>query len=153
MVRGFASSFHVFGKESPVAEGNEGQEGFFRQAESVVAAAYHAVMKGGEVQAFLRQGANEIGEALKAFPESLQVDEPGQVFNPIYSDIAAEKRSHEAAATGLATPGELAGGSIYGDREAHGKQSLPSPGEVASEQHQPQQDQGQERGNVQGRSM
>ncbi len=53
-----------------MAEDNEGQEGFFRQAGGVVAAAYHAVMKGGEVQAFFRQGANEIGAALKAFPDS-----------------------------------------------------------------------------------
>jgi len=130
-----------------VAEDNEGQEGFFRQAGAVVSAAYHAAMKGGELQAFFRQGANEIGAALKAFPDSLQVDEPGQVFNPLYSDIAADKRAHHEA------PEPMAGGSVYGDRESSARQPLPSAGEVASEQHQPEQDQGQERGNVHGRGM
>jgi hypothetical protein len=47
----------------------------------------------------------------------------------------------------------MAGGSVYGDRESSARQPLPSAGEVASEQHQPEQDQGQERGNVHGRGM
>ena len=56
----------------------------------------------GTIDAFLRQGANELGAALKAFPDSLQVDEPGAVFNPLYSDIAADRR--EAS---LPTPADL----------------------------------------------
>jgi hypothetical protein len=147
-----------------VATDSEKQEGFFRQAGSVVSAAYNAAMKGGELQAAFRQGFNEIGAALKPFPDSLQVDDPGQVFNPLYSDIAADKRAHgegpEPMATAkLPTPGELAGGktsgSVYGDTPVADKQPLPSAGEVAQEQqtHRPQQDQGQERGKEHGRGM
>jgi hypothetical protein len=58
----------------------------------VIATAYRAASRDGTIDAFLRQGANELGAALKAFPESLQVDEAGAVFSPLYSDIAADKR-------------------------------------------------------------
>jgi hypothetical protein len=61
--------------------------------QDVVPAAYGAAMRDGAIDAFLRQGANEIGAALKAFPDAIQVDEPGAVFNPLYSDIAADKRA------------------------------------------------------------
>ena len=140
-----------------MADDTEKQEGFFRQAGAAVAAAYNAVMKGGELQAFFRQGANEIGAALKAFPDSIQVDEPGQVFNPLYSDIAADKRAYAAgpepvATSRLMTPGELAGGrpsgSVHGDTQVPDKQPLPSPGEIAQEPatHRPEQDHGHGRG-------
>jgi hypothetical protein len=49
-----------------VAEDTEKQEGFFRQAGAVVSAAYNAAMKGGELQAAFRQGANELGAALNS---------------------------------------------------------------------------------------
>ena len=94
-----------------MAQENEGQEGFFQQAGAVVAAVYAAVMKGGEIQAAVRQGFNEIGAALQAFPDSIQVDEPGAVFNPLYSDIAADKRLYGQAAGGLPSPGEITGDS------------------------------------------
>jgi hypothetical protein len=138
-----------------MAEDTEKQEGFFRQAGAVVSAAYNAAMKGGELQAAFRQGANELGAALKAFPDSIQVDEPGQVFNPLYSDIAADKRARaegpEPVATSrLMSPGELAGGkssgSVYGDTQSPGKQPLPSPGQIAVEQTPQQPDQGHGRG-------
>jgi hypothetical protein len=147
-----------------MAEDTEKQEGFFRQAGAVVSAAYNAAMKGGELQAAFRQGANELGAALKAFPDSIQVDEPGQVFNPLYSDIAADKRARaegpEPVATSrLMSPGELAGGkssgSVYGDTQSPGKQPLPSAGEIAQEPttNRPEPDQGQEHDKGHGRGM
>jgi hypothetical protein len=146
-----------------VAEENERQEGFFRQAAAAVSATYNAVMKGGELQAAFRQGFNEIGEALKAFPDALHVDEPGQVFNPLYSDIAADKRARaqepEPTASRLPTPGELArgrsSGSVYSDTQNVGKPPLPSPGEIAREQPPkgPDQDQGQDQSKGHSRGM
>jgi hypothetical protein len=137
-----------------VATDSEKQEGFFRQAGAVVSSVYRAVVRDGTIDAFLRQGANELGTAFgKMVPDSIQVDEPGQVFNPLYSDIAADKRAHAEGpmATRLPTPGELAG-SVYGDTQSPSKQPLPSAGEIAQEQ-QPQQDQGQERGREHSRGM
>src|ERR1700722_9765700 len=46
----------------------------------------------GPVAAALRQGADEIGMALKAFPDAIQTHEPGSVFNPLFSDIANNRR-------------------------------------------------------------
>jgi len=44
-------------------------------------------------------------------------------------------------------------GSSRNAATSPGRQPLPSAGAVASEQYQPEQDQGQERGNVHGRGM
>jgi len=85
--------------------------------------AYHQVMRGGEIQAFVRQGFNELGAALKAFPDSIQVDQPGQVFNPIYHDMVEDRKSHDDAigsrpeavertTTPLPSPGEIAGDRV-----------------------------------------
>ncbi len=139
-----------------MAAGNETQD-YLKQAGAVVAAAYNAAMRGGEVQAFIRQGFNELGAATKAFPDSLQIDEPGTVFNPLYSDIAADKRSHmdgaDAAPASLPSPGEIGGGkpsaSIYGQTPAVGR-DLPSPSEIARDQQPYQPDQGQDHGQDRG---
>ncbi|HEX4607050.1 MAG TPA: hypothetical protein VH092_02490 [Urbifossiella sp.] len=43
--------------------------------------------------AALRQGGKELGAALKAFPESISIDEPGTAFNPTQGEIAESNRS------------------------------------------------------------
>ena len=43
--------------------------------------------------AFLRQGAKEVGAALKAFPDSISVDEPGGMLSPTQGEIAERNRS------------------------------------------------------------
>ena len=43
--------------------------------------------------AALRQGAKEIGTALKAFPDSISVDEPGTALNPTQGEIAETNRN------------------------------------------------------------
>ena len=47
----------------------------------------------GVGQAAFRQGISEIGQALKAFPDALQVTEPGQLFSPTQGEIAEANRS------------------------------------------------------------
>jgi hypothetical protein len=44
--------------------------------------------------AFGRQGLDELGTALKPFPESIQVDESGSLWNPTQGEIAADSRDH-----------------------------------------------------------
>lgn len=51
-------------------------------------AVWDAVFVRGEIAAAVRQGADEIGMFLKAFPDSVQTHEPGSVLNPIFSDIS-----------------------------------------------------------------
>ena len=43
--------------------------------------------------AALRQGGKELGTALKAFPDSISVDEPGTVLTPTQGEIADANRS------------------------------------------------------------
>jgi hypothetical protein len=47
----------------------------------------------GALQAALRQGGKELGEALKPFPESISVNEPGTVLSPTQGEIAEANRS------------------------------------------------------------
>jgi hypothetical protein len=46
----------------------------------------------GALQAAGRQGVKELGEALKAFPDSISVSEPGGIFSPTQGEIAEVNR-------------------------------------------------------------
>ena len=91
-----------------------------------IAAIYHAVMRGGELQAAFRTGIDELGHALKAFPDSIQARaEPGGMFEPLHSDIAAARDQHTPRES-LPSPGDIAKGRNFtaAEREegtVHGK--------------------------------
>jgi hypothetical protein len=81
---------------------NQQQDGFFANAAAAVKAVQQAVnepidkltgpvMRDGMLAAAFRQGAGEIGEALKAFPQSIQVQEPGTLLNPTQGEIASAR--------------------------------------------------------------
>jgi hypothetical protein len=55
---------------------------------SGVAKVWNAVTADGHLAAAWRQGIDEIGMALKPFPDSIQVDEPGTLWNPTQGEIA-----------------------------------------------------------------
>ncbi len=60
-----------------------------------LAAIYHAVMRGGELQAMGRMGIDELGQALRAFPDAIHAHaEPGGMFEPLHRDIAAARDQH-----------------------------------------------------------
>ncbi|APW58639.1 hypothetical protein [Paludisphaera borealis] len=78
-------------------------EGFFAAAAATIRAAQQAVndrievvtaplMADGTLAAAFRQGADELYEALKPFPQSIQVHEPGTLLNPTQGEIAADRR-------------------------------------------------------------
>jgi hypothetical protein len=46
----------------------------------------------GTLRAAGRQGVSELGQALKAFPDSIQISEPGQMFTPTQGEIAEANR-------------------------------------------------------------
>lgn len=62
-----------------------------------------ALKKDGMLAAAFRQGADEIGVALKAFPESIHAEEPGTLLNPTQGEIAAAREMDR-----LPTPSEIA---------------------------------------------
>lgn len=73
-------------------------EAFLDHVKGVIASVAAATTKDSHLAAFGRQGVDEIGMALRAFPESIQAQEHGTIFDP--------------------TPGEIASGrstSIYGE--------------------------------------
>jgi hypothetical protein len=88
--------------------------------------------------AFGRQGLDELGTALKPFPESIQVDESGTLWNPTQGEIARDARPD----------GHLRRSSL-----------LPPRGWSAEQASQQQQgnvygrDNGQDKGQDQGMSM
>ncbi len=63
---------------------------------------WEAMNRDGTLKAAWRQGADEFAIALKAFPDSIGVDEPGTILNPTQGEIAADRK------TKLPTPSEIA---------------------------------------------
>jgi hypothetical protein len=105
-----------------------------------IGAVWNAVMRGGELQAAFRMGVDELGQALKAFPDSIHAHaEPGGMFEPLHSDVAAA-RDQYAPRESRPTPGDIARGRNFtaAEREegsVHGKGNvqtaqadIPKPG-------------------------
>ena len=96
-----------------------------------VASVFHAVTRDGTLAAAFRQGANEIGHALKAFPDSIQVHESGTILSPTQGEIAAARDAHDSAhAPAPSTLARDSVGTVHGQEQAHSP-TPPSPGEIA----------------------
>jgi hypothetical protein len=115
-------------------------ESIFTGAAAAVGKLWHALTDDGVLAAAGRQGIDELGAALKAFPESIQVQETGTLWNPTQGEIASDRqhtrhpRSHSAS-----------GGPAH-----------PWPSEIASQnRHQPGNDHGpgHDNGHDAGNSM
>ena len=104
-----------------VSPGTGGQidKGFFAAAREVMASVRETVndlhqpvseplLRDGMLAAAFRQGVDEIWQALKPFPETIQAHEPGTLLNPLPSEIA-EARKIEAPAM---TPAEIAASTV-----------------------------------------
>jgi hypothetical protein len=74
-------------------------EGFFANAAATIRAAQQAVnaridavtepvLRDGMLAAAFRQGASELYTALKPFPDTIQVNQPGTILNPTQGEIA-----------------------------------------------------------------
>ena len=71
----------------------------------------------GAGMAALRAGGKELGTALKAFPDSISIDEPGSVFSPTQGEIAESNR----------------GGSVWGRVQAAQERAEAGNGKEAIE--------------------
>lgn len=60
------------------------------------------ITRDGTVAAFMRQGADEIAQALRASPETIHADQPGTILNPTQGEIAASRNPK------LPSPSEIA---------------------------------------------
>lgn len=70
---------------------------------SMIGSVVQAILKDGYLAAAGRQGADELGEALKAFPESIQVHESGSIWNPTQGEIASNRKE-----SNLPSPSQIA---------------------------------------------
>jgi hypothetical protein len=73
---------------SPVQPESQPRE---QPKEGLVARAVNAVLRDGTLAAAWRQGLDEIGAALKAFPESIQVSELGTIGSPTPGEIGLQR--------------------------------------------------------------
>lgn len=126
---------------------SEGVVGMIVAAHSAVksglASTWNAVTKDGTIAAAMRQGADEIGMALKAFPDSIHVEEPGTILNPTQGEIASARGQAPSPSTAT-SPSAIAkdgAASVYGPDQGQAKSpSSPSPSEIAREQATTTQD-------------
>jgi hypothetical protein len=119
---------------------------------AMVALLWRNATHDGHLSAFGRQGADEIGQALKAFPESIQVQEVGAIFEPTQGEVAAD-RKESVFGNSLRSPSQIAHGrsATYGHDEVHGK--LRSPSEIAADRSGREADYGHDREQDHGRDM
>lgn len=86
----------------------------------------------GPIAAAIRQGADEIGMALKAFPDSIQTQEPGSVLNPLFYDRHPQAHAHGpdrsiteailANPSSFLTPERGKDGQEHGQQHDHGRE-------------------------------
>jgi hypothetical protein len=119
-----------------MAEENQQESGVLDWAKGVVRSVKENAYLGGELQAAFTQGANELGAALKAFPDSIQIDEPGTAFNPLYRDRDGDTPAHPYG------NGQESAGGVHG---------VLSPDQIAEARSEPPQDQGLDHGQDMGR--
>lgn len=122
----------------------------YSSVKSALTSTWNAMTKDGTLAAAGRQGADELGMALKAFPDSIQADEPGTLWNPTQGEIAAARSPdlpspseiarngkdgqadghREAASMSPSQAAKANAADLYGPEQAR-EQPLPSPGEIA----------------------
>ena len=81
---------------------------------ATVSMVWHHITKDGTLAAAGRQGIDEIGVALKAFPDAIQTQESGAIWNPTQGEIAAS-RADGLYGQGIRSPSEIA--ADRGNRE------------------------------------
>ncbi len=95
----------------------------------------HKATQDGHLAAAGRLGVDELSAALKAFPESIQAQEAGTLWNPTQGEVAAGRKAESAGHH----PSGIVGGrhGVYGPE--HERPVGRTPSEIAAD-----------RGNVQG---
>ena len=104
----------------------------------LVAKLWDGLTRDGTLAAFMRQGADEMGAALKAFPDAIQTQETGTIWNPTQGEIASSR-----------SRGKHSGSYVSFSNHPH-----PWPSEVAREnRNRPDTGKGREHGHGAGQSM
>jgi hypothetical protein len=116
----------------------------------------HKATQDGHLAAAGRQGIDELGAALKAFPDAIQTQEPGTIFNPTQGEVAADRK---AGGYGQHSPSGIVGGKhgVYGpehERPQHGQSAGRTPSELAADRGGVQgPEHGQDHGHDHSRGM
>jgi hypothetical protein len=116
---------------------------------SMAAGLWSAVTRDGTLAAAGRQGADEIGMALKAFPESIQTQESGSILNPTQGEIASSRDlSQSFHGATMRSPSQIAKDKgSYGNDATPGyeqAQAQKTPSEIARDKGPAEQQHGQE---------
>ena len=99
----------------------------------------------GHLAAAVRQGIDELGAALKPFPDSIQAQESGTIFNPTQGEVAAGRKAESFGHH----PSGIVGGrhGVFGPE--HERPAVRTPSEIAADRsgvHGPELGHGQEHG-------
>lgn len=115
------------GGRSPVGAVAGAVGTLFTAAAVIGSMIWNAVTADGVLAAAGRQGVDELGKALEAFPQSLHSPEVGTIFSPTQGEIASARSDGESAGMGH---------SSFYSSYAHSAGSRESwPSEVAKTNH------------------
>ena len=123
--------------ESPASRGVAQAAAF---AFGTVSLLVHKATQDGHLAAAGRLGVDELSAVLKAFPESIQAQEAGTLWNPTQGEVAADRK---VGGFGQHSGSGIVGGKhgVYGpehERPPDGKSSGRTPSELAADRGQPQ---------------
>ena len=116
----------------------------------------HKATQDGHLAAAARQGIDELGAVLKAFPDAIQTQEPGTIFNPTQGEVAADRK---AGGFGQHAGSGIVGGKhgVYGpehERPQGVKSAGRTPSELTADRGSVQgPEHGQEQGHDHSRGM
>jgi hypothetical protein len=110
-------------------------ESFFASAAATLKAAQQAVnatidkvtdpmLRDGTLAAAFRQGASELYTALKPFPDSIQVNQPGTILNPTQGEIARARDPNAPSPSDIAhedSPSPPGSGHEHGHEMGRGR--------------------------------
>ena len=124
---------------------------------ATLAFVWNKMTKDGHLAAAGRQGIDEIGHALKAFPDAIQAQETGTIFNPTQGEVAASRKAAVYGQGSHPSPSRMASdrASVFGPDQAPAR----SPSEIAADRgvqglgQGPGQEQGHDHGRDLGRDM
>ena len=87
-------------------------------------------MQDGTIEAAGRMGIDELGAALKAFPDAIQAQEAGTIFNPTQGEVAAARKG---SVHGHPSPSQIASSRADVFGREHGRTGHRSPSEIAGD--------------------
>jgi len=109
-------------KQPMAAASDKATRGVIGAVVEGVAKVWNAIMADGTIEAAGRQGLHELASALKAFPDAIQVQETGSIWNPTPGEVQKSREQNaerQPCPSEIAAQNRLQAGTVHGRDNGH----------------------------------